>query len=65
MKAARFYGKGDVKVEDTDEPISKDGEVLIEITWCGICGSDLHEYIIGTSMSTLPISRRLMQIQDR
>lgn len=47
MKAARFYAKGDVKVEEIDVPKQKDGEVLIEITWCGICGSDLHEYIIG------------------
>ena len=47
MKAARFYGKGDIKVEDIEQPKLKDGEVLVEITWCGICGSDLHEYIMG------------------
>jgi threonine dehydrogenase-like Zn-dependent dehydrogenase len=47
MKAAQFFGKGDVKVVDVDEPQPKEGEVIIEITWCGICGSDLHEYIMG------------------
>jgi (R,R)-butanediol dehydrogenase/meso-butanediol dehydrogenase/diacetyl reductase len=47
MKAAQFFGKGEIRVEDVAEPQAKDGEVLIEISWCGICGSDLHEYIMG------------------
>jgi threonine dehydrogenase-like Zn-dependent dehydrogenase len=49
MKAAQFFAKGDIKVVDIEEPKLKDGEVLVEITWCGICGSDLHEYIIGSA----------------
>ena len=48
MKAAQFFGKGDVRVDDVAEPQPSDDEVLVEIEWCGICGSDLHEYIIGT-----------------
>ncbi|KIW01153.1 chlorophyll synthesis pathway protein BchC [Verruconis gallopava] len=47
MKAAQYFGKEDVRVVDVAEPNLKDGEVLIEISWCGICGSDLHEYIMG------------------
>jgi hypothetical protein len=45
MKAAQFFGKGHIEVLDVDEPTPADDEVLVEIHWCGICGSDLHEYI--------------------
>jgi (R,R)-butanediol dehydrogenase / meso-butanediol dehydrogenase / diacetyl reductase len=48
MKAARFYGKQDIRVEDVPEPQEPAGrQVLIEVDWCGICGSDLHEYRAG------------------
>jgi len=50
MRAARFHGRRDIRVEsDVPVPIP-DGsrnEVLIEVEWCGICGSDLHEYTDG------------------
>lgn len=47
MRAARYYGRLDIRVEDV--PIPKPGpkQCLIEIAWCGICGSDLHEYVAG------------------
>ncbi|KAK5701764.1 hypothetical protein LTR97_004582 [Elasticomyces elasticus] len=47
MKAARFYGQGDVRIDDIPEPKLKEGQVLVEIEWGGICGSDLHEYLKG------------------
>lgn len=48
MKAARWYGKKDIRVVDIPEPPApKAGEVKIKVTWCGICGSDLHEYLAG------------------
>lgn len=47
MKAARFHGKGDIRIEDIEKPEPTDGKVLIEIEWCGICGTDLHEYTMG------------------
>lgn len=47
MKAALWYDKKDVRVEDIEEPkVTKDG-VKIKVKWCGICGSDLHEYLGG------------------
>ena len=30
MKAARFYSKGDIRVEDIDQPKLKDGEVVFK-----------------------------------
>ncbi|MBT8248842.1 MAG: alcohol dehydrogenase catalytic domain-containing protein [Acidimicrobiia bacterium] len=48
MKAARFYGAKDIRVEEIDPPGEPGpGEVLIAPSWCGICGTDLHEYIAG------------------
>lgn len=47
MKAARWYNRKDIRVEDVPEPRPKRGEVKIKVAWAGICGSDLHEYIAG------------------
>lgn len=47
MRAARFHGNRDLRIEDVPRPIAKEGEVLIEVEWCGICGSDLHEFEYG------------------
>jgi len=47
MKAALWYGKKDVRVEEIEEPKVIKGHVKIKVKWCGICGSDLHEYLGG------------------
>jgi (R,R)-butanediol dehydrogenase/meso-butanediol dehydrogenase/diacetyl reductase len=47
MRAARWYGPKDIRVEDVEVPEVKAGEVKIKVEWCGICGSDLHEYLVG------------------
>lgn len=47
MKAARFYDRHDIRIEDIPEPKAAAGEVLIKVAWCGICGTDLHEYLDG------------------
>jgi 2-desacetyl-2-hydroxyethyl bacteriochlorophyllide A dehydrogenase len=47
MKAAVFHGPEDVRFEEIDKPVLKDGEVLIKVRACGICGSDLHTYKHG------------------
>jgi (R,R)-butanediol dehydrogenase/meso-butanediol dehydrogenase/diacetyl reductase len=47
MKAARFYGSHDIRIEDIPAPELRPGAVAIDVAWCGICGSDLHEYLDG------------------
>ncbi len=44
MKAARYYGYRDIRIEDVDKPVVGPGEVLVKIAWAGICGTDRHEY---------------------
>jgi (R,R)-butanediol dehydrogenase / meso-butanediol dehydrogenase / diacetyl reductase len=47
MKAARFHGRGDIRIDEVPEPKTGPGQVKVEVDWCGICGSDLHEYLEG------------------
>ncbi len=47
MKAAVWYKKGDIRIEDTPMPSPDPDQVKVKITVCGICGSDVHEYREG------------------
>lgn len=48
MRAARYHGQEDVRVEVVDAPAGPGAdEVRVSVTACGICGSDLHEYAAG------------------
>ena len=48
MRAARYHGRGDIRVEDLPTPsIHSSDDVLVEVLLCGICGTDLHEYVAG------------------
>jgi len=47
MKAAIYRGVKDIRVEEVPEPKAGPGEVKVKVKYCGICGSDLHEYQHG------------------
>lgn len=47
MKKAIFYGARNVRVEEVPEPEPGPKEVKVRVKYCGICGSDLHEYLHG------------------
>jgi (R,R)-butanediol dehydrogenase / meso-butanediol dehydrogenase / diacetyl reductase len=48
MKAAVWHGRQDVRIENVDAPPSPPpGQVQVKVAWCGICGTDLHEYVGG------------------
>jgi len=48
MLAARFYGAKDIRIEDVAVPeVKASDDVLVEVHYCGICGTDLHEYLMG------------------
>jgi (R,R)-butanediol dehydrogenase/meso-butanediol dehydrogenase/diacetyl reductase len=44
MRAARFHGKEDLRVEEVAEPTAGPGQVKLKNAFAGICGSDLHVY---------------------
>lgn len=47
MKAAVWYGKKDLRIENVEENVLKDTDIKVKVAWAGICGSDLHEYEEG------------------
>lgn len=47
MKKAVYHGIRDIRIEDVAEPMPGKDEVKVKVKYCGICGSDLHEYLHG------------------
>lgn len=49
MRALAYYGTQTVRfTTDLPEPkIEEPDDVLIDVEWCGICGTDLHEVLDG------------------
>lgn len=47
MKALRWHNQKDLRLENIEEPQALEGKVKLKVEWCGICGSDLHEYTAG------------------
>jgi len=56
MKAARLYGIRDLRVEELDDPKPGPGEALIRIHTCGVCPSDLRNYL-GAGRASLQLPR--------
>lgn len=44
MRAVALAGPGQMELRDLAEPSPGHGEALVRVAYCGICGSDLHEY---------------------
>jgi (R,R)-butanediol dehydrogenase/meso-butanediol dehydrogenase/diacetyl reductase len=42
MRAVAIAGDRSLRVVDIDRPVPAAGEVLLDVRFCGICGSDLH-----------------------
>lgn len=55
MRAARYYKHHDVKLEDVEAPSPGPSQVLVAVEWCGICGSDLFDYMNGLCIMSFEI----------
>lgn len=44
MKAAVYHGVHDLRVEEVPVRELADNEVLIQVKYCGVCGTDMHIY---------------------
>ncbi len=51
MKAALVGQAGGVRIEDVPEPSPAEGEVLVKLKCCGVCGTDL-EKVQGVGITT-------------
>ena len=47
MRAAVFHGVRNLQVEDVAAPQAGPNDVVVAVSVCGICGSDLHSYLEG------------------
>jgi len=48
VRALRFHAARDLRIEDVAEPAGPAAEeVVVRVVTCGICGTDLHEYVAG------------------
>ena len=47
MKALRFHGNKDLRLEEVPEPVAAPGEAQIRVDYCGICATDIEEYLYG------------------
>ena len=47
MRAAGYAADGRLVLEERPVPVPEEGEVLVAIGYCGICGTDIHEYLHG------------------
>lgn len=45
MKAALWHGRYDIRVEVVPDPTPGASDVVVKVDWCGICGTDLSEYL--------------------
>ncbi|BGP58697.1 hypothetical protein JCM8202v2_006374 [Rhodotorula sphaerocarpa] len=66
MRAAMFHGAGDIRISNEPVPTPAEGQVLVKVAWCGICGTDLHEYkdgpILCPSKTPHPITGQVLPI---
>lgn len=54
MKAVRFHGQRDIRLDEVPVPALTAGKVRIAPKFCGICGTDLHEYMSGANLIPKP-----------
>lgn len=51
MQALRWHGQGDLRLEDVSEPPDPlPGQAVVQVSYCGICGTDLHEHAHGPNL---------------
>ena len=44
MKAAIYYGPGDVRIEEIERPKAGDDGLVVRVRAAGVCGGDVHAY---------------------
>ena len=56
MKSLKFLGPKNLDVQSVDVPVAGEGEVLIKVRACGICGSDVHGWLGKTGRRIPPMT---------
>lgn len=56
MRAAVLHGRRDLRVETVPTPVAADGELLLEVTAVGVCGTDAAEWAHGPTLMPIDVS---------
>lgn len=54
MKAIQITKPYEIKIIDTEKPIAKEGEALLKVLYCGICGADVASFTGNQPFTTYP-----------
>lgn len=47
MQVGLVTGKEQIELKDFPDPVLEPGKVVVDIAYCGICGTDLHAWLSG------------------
>ena len=47
MRALRLHGPHDLRLHEEEDPVPQEGELLVQVTAVGLCGSDRHWLVEG------------------
>ena len=70
MKAIQITKPGEIKVIEKDMPKRKEGEALLKVLYCGICGADVASFTGNQPFTTYPripgheFSAQIVEIGD-
>ena len=56
MRAVVYHGQMDVRSEDIPYPECGEGEILVKVDGCAVCGSDMKAYKSGNPRMKPPIT---------
>lgn len=71
IKAISIEKPGEIGLVEKDMPVAHEGEALLKLEYCGICGSDMATYKGDQPFSTYPripgheFSARIVDVQDK
>ena len=66
MRAMVYHGNKDLRLENVPEPDPGSGQVKLRIDYCGICATDIEEYLYGpvfiSGDTPNPITGKMMPV---
>ncbi|KAL3450245.1 chaperonin 10-like protein [Aspergillus insuetus] len=54
MQALRLHGRQDIRLDTIPLPECGPNQVRVQVAYCGMCGSDIHEYQAGPILAPQP-----------
>lgn len=54
MRAIQITTPGEISVIEKEKPVAKEGEALLKVLYCGICGADVASYTGNQPFTTYP-----------